>query len=180
MKFHHTPDLAAWRFIAIELQPVLLEAAMTRPDIPQMRTWPRNLSRSQFGGLSTSQYGGMSTSQFGGASRSQFGGLSTSQYGGMSTSQFGGLSNSQFGGLSTSQFGGLSTSQFGGLSTSQFGGLSRSQGGGMSTSSVNVYKSNIPPWPYFLREVEARGYQQAGARIRQYLPDFLWPEIFFR
>jgi plasmid stabilization system protein ParE len=29
-----------------------------------MRTWPRNLSTSQGGGLSTSQYGGMSTSQY--------------------------------------------------------------------------------------------------------------------
>jgi hypothetical protein len=97
----------------------------------------------------------------------------------MSTSQYGGLSTSQYGGLSTSQYGGLSISQYGGLSTSQYGGLSTSQGGGMSTSSGDVYKSNIPPWPYFLREVEARGITWAAELIRQHLPEFLWPENFF-
>src|SRR5258708_34175767 len=97
----------------------------------------------------------------------------------MSTSQYGGLSTSQYGGLSTSQYGGLSTSQYGGLSTSQYGGLSTSQGGGMSTSSANVYRSNIPPWPYFLRELEAQGYDWASGLIRQYLPDFLCPKNFF-
>ena len=105
------------------------DGKMARPDIPNLRTWPRNLSTSHGGGLSTSQYGGMSTSQ----------------YGGMSTSQYGGKSTSQYGGLSTSQYGGLSTSQYGGLSTSQYGGLSSSEGGGMSTSSSHVYRSNIPP-----------------------------------
>ena len=152
---------------------------MTRPEIPNLRVWPRNLSTSQGGGLSTSQYGGMSTSQYGGMSTSQYGGMSTSQYGGMSTSQYGGLSTSQYGGLSTSQYGGLSTSQYGGLSTSQYGGLSTSQGGGMSTSSTEPYKSNIPPWPVFLRELESRGYQSQAELIRRHLPDFLWPENFF-
>ena len=34
---------------------------MSRPDISNLRTWPRNLSPLQRGGLSTLQGGGMST-----------------------------------------------------------------------------------------------------------------------
>lgn len=66
------------------------------------------------------------------------------------------------------------------LSTFQGGGLSTSPGGGMSTSPNNVYKSNIPPWPYFLREVEKRGYMKEAKLIREHLPEYLWPENYFK
>ncbi len=49
----------------------------------------------------------------------------------------------------------------------------------MSTSSTNVYRSNIPPWPVFLRELKRRGYDAQNELIRQYLPEHLWPENFF-
>jgi len=156
------------------------DESMSRPIIPNIRTWPRNLSTEEGGGLSKAPGGGMSTARYGGASTDQYGGLATSQYGGMSTAPYGGLSTAQYGGLATSQYGGLSTSQYGGLSTSQYGGLSTSQGGGMSTSAIEVYRSNIPPWPYFLRELEMRGYDWACELIRHHLPEFLWPENFFQ
>lgn len=96
---------------------------MSTPTIPNLRTWPRNLSTTQGGGLSTSQYGGMSISQY--------------------------------------------------------GGLSTLPGGEMSTSNLQVYQSNIPPWPYFVRELEARGYDWASCLIREHLPEHLRPENYF-
>jgi len=98
----------------------------------------------------------------------------------MSSLQYGGLSTLQYGGLSTLQYGGLSTLKYGGLSTLQGGGLSSLSGGGMSSLSADVYRSNIPPWPYFLQVLEARGYDRAAEMIRNHLPQALWPENFFR
>jgi hypothetical protein len=43
----------------------------------------------------------------------------------------------------------------------------------------NPYMSNIPPWPYFLLEVERHGFGSEAALIRRYLPQALWPENFF-
>jgi hypothetical protein len=50
----------------------------------------------------------------------------------------------------------------------------------MSTSATNVYRSNIPPWPVFLRELEERGHQEEARLIRRHLPASLWPENFFK
>lgn len=63
--------------------------------------------------------------------------------------------------------------------TAHYGGVSTATGGGMSTSSSNVYMSNIPPWPVFLREMESRGYLSQADLIRHHLPEFLHPENFF-
>jgi len=57
--------------------------------------------------------------------------------------------------------------------------LSTSQYGGLSTSSTNVYRSNIPPWPVFLLELESRGYTAQAQLIRKNIPSYLYPENFF-
>jgi hypothetical protein len=106
--------------------------------------------------------------------------LSTSLGGGLSTSLNGGMSTSLYGGLWTALYGGLSTALYGGLSTALYGGLYTVIGGGMSTSSSNLYRSNIIPWPVFLRELESRGYKSEARLVRQYLPEFLWPENFLK
>lgn len=74
----------------------------------------------------------------------------------------------------------LSTALGGGLSTALYGGLSSAICGGMSTSSSNIYISNIPPWPYFVAELEQRGYDWAVEIIQNHLSDFLWQENYFR
>ena len=89
------------------------------------------------------------------------------------------LSTLSGGGLSTLRGGGMSTLRDGGMSTLRGGGLSTLRGGGMSTLSTNVYRSNIPPWPHFVRELEKRGFNSQSEMIRNYLPEHLWPENFF-
>ena len=155
------------------------DSAVEHPTIEGMNVWPRNLSTAKGGGLSTALGGGMSTALGGGMSTALGGGMSTALGGGMSTALYGGLSTALHGGLSTALGGGLLTALGGGLSTALGGGLSTALGGGMSTAATNVCVSNIPPWPIFLRELEARGYRSEAALIRQHLPDFVWPENFF-
>jgi len=106
--------------------------------------------------------------------------LSTLRGGGLSTLRGGGMSTLRGDGASSLRDGGLSTLRYGGLSTLRGGGLSSLSGGGMSTASADIYFSNIPPWPHFLRELESRGYDRASEMIRNCLPIYLWPENFFK
>lgn len=167
-------------FITLAAAHINKHTFMSKPVIEGLNTWPRNLSTLRGGGLSTLAGGGLSTLRGDGASSLRNGGLSTLRGGGMSTLRYGGLSTLKYGGLSTLKYGGLSTLTDGGLSTLRGGGLSSLSGGGMSTLSTDVYRSNIPPWPYFLRELETRGYDQASELIRKHLPKELWPENFFK
>ncbi|MCX2480782.1 hypothetical protein OQY15_16880 [Pedobacter sp. MC2016-15] len=105
--------------------------------------------------------------------------LSTRLRGGLSKGLKGGMYTGLYGGLSSGLYGGLSTALYGGLSTGIYGRLSKGLGGGMSTSSSNVYHSNIPPWPVFLRELDLRGYKAQAELIRKHLPEQFWPENFF-
>ena len=66
------------------------------------------------------------------------------------------------------------------LYTGVGGGLYSGAGGGMYTGADSTpYMSNIPPWPYFLRELDSTGFNSQAALVRQHLPEQLWPENFF-
>src|SRR5690606_17734758 len=67
---------------------------MSKPEIENLRTWPRNLSTGIGGGLSAAVGGGMSTALYGRLSTARYRGLSTSMYGGLSTAIGGGMSTS--------------------------------------------------------------------------------------
>ncbi len=98
------------------------------------------------------------------------GGLYTGPGGGMSTGPEGGASTGPGGGLSTGLGGGMSTGPGGGLSTEPSGGLSIGPGGGMYTGpSSKPYRSNIPPWPVFVEELEMRGMQHFADFIKSFL-----------
>jgi hypothetical protein len=93
----------------------------------------------------------------------------------------GGLYAGVGGGLYQGVGGGLYTGVGGGLYTGIGGGLYSGLSGGMYGGvDAKPYMSNIPPWPHFLRELDARGYRAEAALIRQHLPRAYWPENFFR
>lgn len=94
----------------------------------------------------------------------------TGSGGGLSTLSGGGLSTLSGGGLSTLSGGGASTLSGGGLSTLSGGGLSTLPGGGLYTGSCkNPYRSNIPPWPIFVKYLDEHGYKQYADIIRQHI-----------
>ena len=42
-------------------------------------------------------------------------------------------------------------------------------GGGLYTGPGKPYKSNIPPWPIFIKELEKRGFTKEAELIKKYM-----------
>jgi ABC transporter len=133
-------------------------------------TWPRDRRTGPGGGLSTGPDGGMSTGPGGGASTGPGGGLSTGPGGGLSTGPGGGLSTGPGGRLSTGPGGGLSTGPGGGLSTGPGGGFA-TEPDGEPSSEQGYYRSNIPPLPQFIAELERRGLLREANLIKNAIKD---------
>ena len=142
--------------------------------------WPRNLYAGVGGGLYAGVGGGMYRGVGGGAYTGLGGGLYAGVGGGMYQGVGGGLYQGIGGGPYKGVGGGLYQGVGGGLYTGVGGGLYAGPGGGMYAGvDSEPYSSNIPPWPYFLREVDRLGFTAEANLIRTHLPENLWPENFF-